>query len=53
MSNISFIMTLIIKGSFTITQLSRDQPLGITITQKDLAEGTEVNFVDEKEYWNT
>ncbi|MCK4478663.1 hypothetical protein KAU88_09100 [Candidatus Bathyarchaeota archaeon] len=33
--------------------MSRGQPPGIRITQRDLAEGTEVDFTDEQEYWNT
>ena len=33
--------------------LSRGAPPGIRITQRDLAEGVEVDFSEEEEHWNT
>ena len=33
--------------------LSKGAPPGVRITQRDLAEGIDVDFSEEKEYWNT
>jgi len=33
--------------------LSKGAPPGVRITQRDLAEGIDIDFSEEKEYWNT
>ncbi|MCK5631649.1 hypothetical protein KAH85_03735 [Candidatus Bathyarchaeota archaeon] len=32
--------------------MSKGQPPGVRITQKDIIEGTEVDFTAKEEYWN-
>jgi hypothetical protein len=35
-----------------VSTLSRGAPVGMRITQKDLAEAEDLDFSEEKEYWN-